>query len=72
MQVEKLREKIAAQREKRRLKEKLSSVKTLADSDSDDDALAWVSKNRKLTKERQEAEKKVAQECGSASSRLYL
>ena len=59
--MEKLREKIAAQREKRRLKEKLSKVKTLADSDSEeDDALAWVSKNRKLTKERQEAEKKVS------------
>lgn len=61
LQVEKLREKIAAQREKRRLKEKLSSVKTLGDSDSEDDALAWVSKNRKLTKERQEAEKKAKQ-----------
>ncbi|KAA0184339.1 hypothetical protein HAZT_HAZT002871 [Hyalella azteca] len=59
VQVEKLREKIAAQREKRRQKEKLSRVKTLGESDSDDDALAWVNKSRKIAKDREEAQKKV-------------
>ncbi|XP_045599414.1 U4/U6.U5 tri-snRNP-associated protein 1 [Procambarus clarkii] len=59
LQVEKLREKIAAQREKRRIKEKLQKVKTLGESDSDDEcALAWVKKSRQLTKERELAEKK--------------
>uniref|UniRef100_A0A6A7FT07 U4/U6.U5 tri-snRNP-associated protein 1-like n=2 Tax=Hirondellea gigas TaxID=1518452 RepID=A0A6A7FT07_9CRUS len=61
LQVEKLREKIAAQREKRRLKDKMSKMKTLGESDSDDDALAWVNKSRKLTKEKLVAEKKARQ-----------
>ncbi|KAF2363598.1 SNU66/SART1 family [Trinorchestia longiramus] len=61
VQVEKLREKIAAQREKRRQKEKLSRVKTLAESDSEDDTLAWVHKSRKLSKEREQALKKAQQ-----------
>ncbi|KAK8739182.1 hypothetical protein OTU49_003516 [Cherax quadricarinatus] len=59
LQVEKLREKIAAQREKRRIKEKLRKVKTLGESDSDDEsALAWVKKSRQKAKERELAEKK--------------
>ncbi|XP_068217449.1 U4/U6.U5 tri-snRNP-associated protein 1-like [Palaemon carinicauda] len=59
LQVEKLREKIAAQREKRRIKEKLKKVKTLAESDSEEEsAKAWVNKSRKLSKERALAEQK--------------
>lgn len=59
LQVEKLREKIAAQREKHRIKEKLRKVKTLAESDGEDDSAAnWVNKSRKLSKERALAEKK--------------
>lgn len=37
----------------------MTKLKTLGDSDSDDDALSWVNKNRKLTKERRIAENKV-------------
>lgn len=59
-QVQKLREKIAAQREKRRIKESLSKVKKLGESDSDDEsASAWVQKSRALAKEKALAEKKV-------------
>ena len=36
-------------------------VKTLADSDSDDEgALAWIKKSRKLEKEKELAEKRVS------------
>ncbi|XP_050691964.1 U4/U6.U5 tri-snRNP-associated protein 1-like [Eriocheir sinensis] len=59
LEVQKLREKIAAQREKRRIKESLSKVKKLAESDSDDEsASAWVQKSRALAKEKALAEKK--------------
>ncbi|XP_066987949.1 U4/U6.U5 tri-snRNP-associated protein 1 [Macrobrachium rosenbergii] len=59
LQVEKLREKIAAQREKRRIKEKLKKVKTLGESDSEEEsASAWVNKSRKLSKEKALAEQK--------------
>ncbi|KAK7074644.1 U4/U6.U5 tri-snRNP-associated protein 1, partial [Halocaridina rubra] len=59
LQVEKLREKIAAQREKRRIKENLRKVKTLGESDSDEDSAAtWINKSRKLSKERALAEQK--------------
>lgn len=59
LEVEKLREKIAAQREKRRIKEKFHKVKTLGESDSDDEsASAWVKKSRKMAKEKALAEKK--------------
>jgi len=57
MQVEKMREKIAAQREKRLQKQKMAKVRTLADSDSDEGAAEWVAKNRKINLERQRAEK---------------
>lgn len=59
LEVQKLREKIAAQREKRRIKESLSKVKKLGESDSDDEsASAWVQKSRALAKEKALAEKK--------------
>ncbi|XP_047491011.1 U4/U6.U5 tri-snRNP-associated protein 1-like isoform X2 [Penaeus chinensis] len=59
LQVEKLREKIALQREKRRIKEKLRKVKTLAESESDDEsASAWVKKSRIIQKEKAAAEKR--------------
>ncbi|KAL7631962.1 UNVERIFIED_CONTAM: hypothetical protein RMT77_017718 [Armadillidium vulgare] len=56
IEVEKLREKIAAQREKRRLKDKMSKVKNLGDSEEEEDVSSWVSKNRALEKERKAAE----------------
>ncbi|XP_042862737.1 U4/U6.U5 tri-snRNP-associated protein 1-like [Penaeus japonicus] len=59
LQVEKLREKIALQREKRRIKEKLKKVKTLGESDSDEEsASAWVKKSRIIQKEKAAAEKR--------------
>lgn len=57
---EKIKAKIAERKEKRQLEAKLASMKKLAeDSDDDDDTLAWVKKNRKLTEERLKAEKKA-------------
>lgn len=55
-----MREKIALQREKRRIKEKLKKVKTLGESDSDEEsASSWVKKSRILEKEKAAAEKRV-------------
>lgn len=59
--MEKLREKIAAQREKRLLKERLLKTKTLGDGDDVEDTSSWVSKSRKIEKDRKEAEKRVSE-----------
>ncbi|KAK6181096.1 hypothetical protein SNE40_009028 [Patella caerulea] len=57
---ESLREKMAVMREKRLINQKLGKVKTLGDSDSDDDGvLGWVKKSRKLEKEKQLAAKRA-------------
>ncbi|XP_021358089.1 U4/U6.U5 tri-snRNP-associated protein 1-like [Mizuhopecten yessoensis] len=56
-QTQKLREKMERMKEKRRLGEKLSKVKTLGESDSEDDMVTWVRKNRKTEKDREKAEK---------------
>ncbi|ODM89593.1 U4/U6.U5 tri-snRNP-associated protein 1 [Orchesella cincta] len=56
---EKLREKLALRREKRRLEEKLAESKGLADSDSDDDASAWVRKQKEAVQQKLLAEKKA-------------
>uniref|UniRef100_A0A131YC32 Putative catalytic step 2 spliceosome n=1 Tax=Ixodes ricinus TaxID=34613 RepID=A0A131YC32_IXORI len=58
LEVQKLREKIAANRDKRRVHDKYRDVKSLGDGD-DDDALLWVRKSRKLQEERQKAEKRA-------------
>ncbi|CAN8031451.1 unnamed protein product, partial [Ixodes persulcatus] len=58
LEVQKLREKIAANRDKRRVQDKYRDVKSLGDGD-DDDALLWVRKSRKLQEERQKAEKRA-------------
>ncbi|XP_064600247.1 U4/U6.U5 tri-snRNP-associated protein 1-like [Liolophura sinensis] len=58
-QTQKLREKMDLQKEKRRISSKLSRVKTLGESDSDDDAKNWVKKSRKLEKEKAMAEKRA-------------
>lgn len=55
----KLKQKLADHRQKRQVETKLSKVKTLGESDSEDDVGAWVQKNRKLQNERKEAEKRV-------------
>lgn len=56
-EVELLREKIQSKRDKRKIEQKLARIKTLGESDSDDDPLKWVEKNRKI----QEEKKKAAQ-----------
>ncbi|XP_060083688.1 U4/U6.U5 tri-snRNP-associated protein 1-like [Ylistrum balloti] len=56
-QTQKIREKMERMKEKRRLNEKLSNVKTLGESDSEDDMVTWVRKNRKAQKDKERAEK---------------
>lgn len=56
---EKIRTKIVEHREKRLLQTKLSKVKPLGESDSDEDMLDWVDKNRKMEKAKKEAEKRA-------------
>lgn len=56
---EKLRQKLADHKEKRKLESKLSKVKSLGDSDSDDDVQKWVDRNRHLVDQKKEAEKRV-------------
>ncbi|XP_066260823.1 U4/U6.U5 tri-snRNP-associated protein 1 [Euwallacea similis] len=55
---EKIRTKISEHREKRQLQSKLAKVKTLGESDSDDDVGGWVAKSRKIEKAKKEAEKR--------------
>ena len=60
-QAEKLKAKLAERKEKRQLESKLAKVKTLGESDSEeDDASAWVKRNRILAKEKEQAEKRVS------------
>lgn len=59
-QQEKLKQKLAERKEKRKLEAKLSKVKALGESDSDDDTAAWVERNRKLQEEKQAAMKRVS------------
>eukprot|EP00730_Choanoeca_flexa_P016160 TRINITY_DN7581_c0_g1_i1.p1 TRINITY_DN7581_c0_g1~~TRINITY_DN7581_c0_g1_i1.p1 ORF type:complete len:654 (+),score=210.68 TRINITY_DN7581_c0_g1_i1:63-1964(+) len=55
-----LRGKIATQREKTEIRQKLAKVKTLGEADDDeDDAVAWVKKSRKLAKAKAEAAKQA-------------
>ncbi|GAB1608791.1 U4/U6.U5 tri-snRNP-associated protein 1-like [Argonauta hians] len=56
----KLREKVELQREKRKIHEKFSKMKTLGDgndNDDDDDVKKWIAKSRKLEHDREMAEK---------------
>ncbi|XP_008314817.1 U4/U6.U5 tri-snRNP-associated protein 1 [Cynoglossus semilaevis] len=54
-----IKEKLAAMKEKRLLNQKLGKVKTLAEDDWLDDTAAWVEKSRKLSKEKEMAEKRA-------------
>lgn len=54
-EVELLREKIASRKEKRKIEDKLARIKTLGESDSDDDANKWVEKSRKINEEKAKA-----------------
>lgn len=54
-EVEQLREKIQSKRDKRKIEQKLARIKTLGESDSDDDPSKWVEKNRKIQEEKKKA-----------------
>lgn len=54
-----MREKLAAMKEKRILNQKLGKVKTLAEDDCLEDIAVWVEKNRKVSKEKELAEKRA-------------
>lgn len=56
---EKIKNRLHEHREKRHIEHKLSKVKLLGESDSDEDATAWVRKNRKVVDAKKEAEKRV-------------
>lgn len=58
-EVELLREKIQAKRDKRKIEEKLARIKTLGESDSEDDATSWVDKNRKIEEEKKKAKERA-------------
>ncbi|XP_057652687.1 U4/U6.U5 tri-snRNP-associated protein 1 isoform X2 [Diorhabda carinulata] len=58
-QQEKIRSKLQEIREKRQIHSKLSSVKTLGESDSEDDLSLWVDKSRKIDQAKKEAEKRA-------------
>ncbi|XP_058496520.1 U4/U6.U5 tri-snRNP-associated protein 1 [Solea solea] len=58
-QQKEMKEKLAAMKEKRILNQKLGKVKTLAEDDWLDDTAAWVERNRKVTKEKEMAEKRA-------------
>ncbi|RWS28599.1 U4/U6.U5 tri-snRNP-associated protein 1-like protein [Leptotrombidium deliense] len=55
---EKLKDRLNTMKEKRKIAEKLRSVKGLADDNEEDDLLSWVEKSRKLEEEKLKAKKK--------------
>lgn len=57
---EKFKEKLSTYKEKRQIDQKLNAVKTLGDSDSEDDASAWVKKSRQIEIEKRKAEERVS------------
>lgn len=62
IEAEKVKDRIAVVREKRKYAEKLRSTKTLADSDSDEDVVSWVEKQRELEKKKAEQKAKELEE----------
>lgn len=59
LQAEKLREKFRQNKEKRALEKKLKTIKTLGESDSDDDVSKWVDSNREKEKLKAEAQRRA-------------
>ncbi|XP_043482141.1 U4/U6.U5 tri-snRNP-associated protein 1 isoform X1 [Leptopilina heterotoma] len=55
----KIKEKLNTWREKRKIETKLSKVKGLGESDSEDDARTWIEKNRKLQMEKKKADERA-------------
>lgn len=56
-QTEKLKEKLERSKNRREISNKLSKIKTLGESDSDEDAATWVRKNRMKQREKDRADK---------------
>ena len=59
-EVELLREKIQAKRDKRKIEQRLARIKTLGESDTDDDPQKWVEKSRKVVQEEKQKAKRRA------------
>jgi U4/U6.U5 tri-snRNP-associated protein 1 len=62
-ETDKIKERLSAQREKRRIMDKLSKTKGLADSDSEEeDVVSWVDKSRQLEKLKAEEKERQLEE----------
>lgn len=59
IRVQKLREKIGTQKQKRQIEANLLKIKILGECDSDDDTQAWINKSRQLEEEKKKAEERV-------------
>ena len=58
-EAEKLRNRLKEKKEKRAIESKLRKLKTLGESDSEDDVNSWVNKNRKAENSKKEAAKRA-------------
>lgn len=59
VRAEKLREKLGTQKQKHQIEAHLAKLKTLGESDSDDDTRIWITKSRQLEEEKKKAEERV-------------
>ncbi|XP_077537115.1 U4/U6.U5 tri-snRNP-associated protein 1 [Haemaphysalis longicornis] len=60
VEAQKLRDKIAANREKRKITEKYKEMKTLGDAEDDiDDPLQWVKRSRRIEEEKRKAKERA-------------
>lgn len=71
-QQEKLRTKLSERKEKRKLENKLTKIKTLGESEEDDDVNNWVERNRKIQLEKQQAAKRVGTYKNFSFCKLYF
>lgn len=62
IEAEKVKERVSVVREKRKYAEKLRATKALADSDSDEDVVSWVDRQRELEKRKAEQKAKELEE----------
>ena len=56
---QKIKEKIALMKEKRKIESSLTALRTLGESDSEDDATIWIKKSRKIEEEKKKAAERV-------------
>ena len=71
IEAEKVKERVSVVREKRKYAEKLRSTKTLADSDSEEDVVSWVEKQRELEKRKAEQKIKELDELDQELERVH-